>query len=328
MERPIVYAVWHNDENIRAASRSGGIFTALSDALLARDGVVYGCVLDDAFRAVHKRTESAGGRNRMRGSKYIQSHMGDTLKDVENDLKNGREVLFSGTSCQVTGLREYLSARDVTCEKLVCVDIVCHGVPSPKVWNAYLKWQSDRAKSKIINVDFRNKADYGWRAHYETLYMADGKKVTSQVFTILFYRHNILRPCCYNCKWKCVIHPGDITIADYWGIEKAAPEFDDDKGTSMVFVNSEKGNALFESVKKDLHWKQTQLVYDDLQTPLKEPFAAPDSRECFWKDFIREDFDSIAKQYGEFGIKYRIYKFARKQVGRAKRLVKKLVITK
>ena len=146
----LVFAVKHKDESIRAKSRSGGIFTAISNQFL-NGGVVYGCVLDDEFNAHHIRVEDNVGRDAMRGSKYIQSKMGDCFRQVKNDLDSGRKVLFSGTSCQIAGLRCFLQ-KDYT--NLLCVDIVCHGVPSPTVWHKYLDWISKG--KKITGVDFRN----------------------------------------------------------------------------------------------------------------------------------------------------------------------------
>ena len=136
-KQPKVYAVKHKDEATRAASRSGGIFTALSDQVLSNGGVIYGCILTDDFNAVHIRADSTEERNRMRGSKYIQSRLGNTFKNVKVDLDAQRSVLFSGTSCQVAGLEKYLGKEY---DNLFCVDIVCHGVPSKKVWDAYLHW--------------------------------------------------------------------------------------------------------------------------------------------------------------------------------------------
>lgn len=152
--QPKVYAVQHKNETVRAASRSGGIFTEVSDWILTNNGVVYGCVLDESFRAVHIRTECAEDRDRMRGSKYIQSKLGGTYKNVRKDLTNGRIVLFTGTSCQVAGLKQYLGKEY---ENLLCVDIICHGVPSSKVWGEYLHWQEGKNKAKVLKVDFRNK---------------------------------------------------------------------------------------------------------------------------------------------------------------------------
>lgn len=308
-KQPIVYAVKHKNESVIAASRSGGIFTAISDWLLAKNGIVYGCVLDESFHAVHIRTESAQDRNRMRGSKYIQSKLGDTYKNVKQDLIDGKLVLFTGTSCQVAGLKQYLEKEY---ENLLCVDIVCHGVPSPKVWKAYLKWQEEKNKSKIKAVDFRNKKDYGWREHIETLCFENGHSISSKIFTNLFYEHSILRPCCYECPYKSVIHPGDITIADYWGIEKAAPEFDDNKGVSLVLVNNEFGQKAFDDIKDMLKYKKTKIE-DSMQPPLIAPFERPSQREAFWSDFANQDFGFIVKKYSGIGI-----------VNKIKRLLKRI----
>lgn len=293
-EQPKVYAVQHMDEDIREKSRSGGFFTALSDKVLELGGVVYGCVLTKDFKAIHIRVESKSDRDQMRGSKYIQSSMGNIYKSVKDDLNEHRKVLFSGTSCQIAGLKSFLG-QDY--DNLFCLDIVCHGVPSPKVWKEYLLWQEKRKNSRIVNVDFRNKKDYGWRAHVETLYLENGETIDSKVFTLLFYSHNILRPSCYECPFKSIMHPGDITIADYWGIEKAAPEFDDNKGVSLVLVNNERGMLWFESIKDWLRWKQTKLE-DSMQGPLIAPCSVPENRNKFWTDFSKKKFNYIAEEYG------------------------------
>lgn len=307
-EKPKVYAVKHIDENIRAASRSGGIFTALSDLILADGGIVYGCALTEDFTAVHIRAENAAERNRMRGSKYIQSKLGDTFKNVQKDLEAGKSVLFSGTSCQVAGLKQFLGKEY---SNLFCVDIVCHGVPSTAVWKNYLHWQEQKNHGKAAKVDFRNKRDFGWRDHVETIGFDNGKSTNSRVFRNLFYGHMILRPSCYECPYKSVMHPGDITIADYWGIEKAAPEFDDNKGVSLVLVNNEVGENALERVKGILVWKQTELK-DSMQPPLKAPFPRPENREQFWNDFKNKPFEYVATKYGDYGMKNDIKTLFRK----------------
>ena len=205
-------------------------------------------------------------------------------------------------------------------DDLFCVDIVCHGVPSKKVWNAYLRWQEQKNHSKVAGVNFRNKRDFGWRDHVETLYFENGKSTSSRVFKELFYGHTVLRPSCYECPYKSVMHPGDITIADYWGIEKAAPEFDDNKGISLVLVNNEAGEKAFEKVKEGLIWKQTKLE-DSMQPPLKAPFPKPVNREQFWSDFENKSFEYVAKKYGGIGLKNDAKSLFRK----IKRKIKKLV---
>lgn len=315
-KQPKVYAVQHKSETVRAASRSGGIFTAVSDWVIKQDGAVYGCVLDESFRAVHIRAVCAEDRDRMRGSKYTQSKLGDTYKNVRKDLINRRIVLFTGTSCQVAGLKQYLGKEY---ENLLCVDIVCHGVPSPKVWGEYLHWQEEKNMSKVLKVDFRNKTDFGWRAHKETLTFENGKSVSGNVFTTLFYGHSILRPSCYECPYKSVMHPGDITIADYWRIEKAAPELDDNKGVSLVLVNNENGEKIFDLIKEDVIWKETRIE-DSMQPPLKAPFPEPKERKDFWSDLHNRPFQYVAKKYGDYGIGNKVKAYLR----RVKRKVNKL----
>ena len=284
----LVYAVKHINEIVRSNSRSGGIFTALSDLVLDADGVVYGCVLDEALKAIHVRTENKDMRDKMRGSKYVQSSLGDTFINVKKDLDEKKKVLFSGTSCQVAGLKSFLGK---TYDNLLCVDIVCHGVPSPLVWEKYKEWQGN-----VRSVDFRNKNKYGWRAHVETLTTSHGV-IDSRVWTTIFYGHNVLRPSCYECPFKSIHHPGDITIADYWAIEKAAPEFDDNKGVSLVLVNTDNGVKWFEKAKDTVIWKQTNIE-DSMQPPLIAPFPKPEDREKFWKDIHEKRFSYIAKKYG------------------------------
>lgn len=298
MSFPLVFAVKHKDHEIRMASRSGGIFTAISDEILSHGGIVYGCVLNDKFEAVHVRAENTVERNKMRGSKYIQSNIGETFRQVRQDLEAGKRVLFTGTSCQVAGLKSYLG-KDYS--ELLCVDIVCHGVPSLSVWKEYLKWQEQKNNGKVIGVDFRNKTDFGWKAHIETLTMQkpDGNtfKISSEVFKELFYGHRILRPSCYKCPYKDIIHPADITIADYWGIDKAAPGFNDNKGVSLVLVNNDIGKEYYDRVCEYLNTRECRIE-DSMQPPLKAPFSLPDDRDVFWKNFESKPFGYIVKKYG------------------------------
>ncbi len=293
-ESPIVYAVKHKDEEIRAKSRSGGIFTALSDYVLEQNGIVYGCVLDENFKAIHVRAENFEDRNKMRGSKYIQSSMLDCFKQAKNDLLSGKTVLFSGTSCQIAGLKGFLGQEY---DNLLCVDIVCHGVPSPLVWEKYLEWQEKKNKSKVKSVDFRNKNKFGWKAHIETIVFENNKNVDTDIFKRIFYGHYALRPSCHKCPYKDIMHPADITIADYWGIDDAVPGFNDNKGVSLVLVNNEKGRYIFEKIKKNCDYKEAEIL-KSLQPPLKAPFQQPKDRKNFWDCFYNKSFDYVVKKYG------------------------------
>lgn len=298
---PKVYAVKHKNCEVVMHSRSGGMFTALSDYILKDKGIVYGCVMSKEHKVLHTRAETYEQRNEMRGSKYVQSKLGDTYRRVLEDLKTGRKVLFTGTSCQVAGLRSFLCKEY---SNLFCVDIVCHGVVSPKVLGAYIKWFEKRNHCEVEGIDFRNKLEFGWRAHVETLKLKNGEQIHSGIFTKIFYGHWALRPACYECKYKSVLHPGDITLADYWGIEEIAPEFDDDKGVSMVFVNNDKGDVIFQEVIKNLEYKKTVLG-KDLQVPLLRPYECPEDRKQFWRDFKKKSFTFLARHYAEYQIENR-----------------------
>lgn len=304
-DTPKVYAIKHKDLNIRMESRSGGIFTALSDPILEQGGAVYGCVLNEEFEAVHIRAVTKAQRDRMRGSKYVQSRMENCFRQVREDLEQNRPVLFSGTSCQIAGLRAFLK-KDY--ENLLTVDIVCHGVPSPLVWQKYLRWMEKTHKGTVTAVDFRNKKKYGWESHVETITIQKNgceEQVDSGVFTTMFVDHAALRPGCYTCPYKDVHHPGDITIADYWGIDQAAPGFSDNRGVSLVLVNNDRGDAALAAVLDSVDWQRTRLE-DSMQPPLRAPFPAPANRSQFWQDFAQRDFGYMAKVYGGTGLKTRM----------------------
>lgn len=291
---PIAYGAIVNDENIRCNSRSGGVFTAISDYILDDGGIVYGAKLDEDFSVIHARADDKEGRNQFRGSKYVQSSMGNSYKNVKNDLEDGRSVLFSGTSCQIQGLINFLG-KDY--EKLITVDILCHGVPSPIVWKEYLKWQERVNNSKIVKVDFRNKKDFGWEKHIETCFFEDGSHYNSRVYTNLFYNHNILRPCCYECNFKTYIHPGDITLGDFWEIKKIDPEFNDDKGVSLVLINDSRGKKIFDEIKCKLIYREYDYVKTFRKSMLMS-YPKPVTRERFWDEFNNKGFEYVAfKEY-------------------------------
>ncbi len=290
------FAVKHRDSEVRSRSRSGGIFTALTDVIFALNGVVYGAVLDDDFLVKHIRAENKNDRDRMCGSKYVQSSTYEIWNKVKKDLDLGRTVLFSGTSCQIDALKKFLGKDP---ENLYCVDIVCHGVPSPKVFQGYIKWQEKKADSKCIKIDFRNKKDFGWADHIETLWMDNGKRVDSKVYARIFYSDYPLRPSCYACPYKSVNHPGDISIADYWNIEKACPGYNDNKGVSLVLINSIKGRQFLEAVSKSIECKKTKIE-NSMQKPFYESSTCPNNRDRFWDLFNQSDFEFIAERYGGF----------------------------
>lgn len=288
------YAVKHKKDTIRLESRSGGIFSAITDWVLNENGIVYGAILDEANTVKHIRCSTPEERNRCRGSKYVQSKIDKKIYlQLKSDLLAGRNVVFSGTACQIDAMKNYIPAK--LKENLICIDIVCHGVASPLIFKDYIQHWEERTKSKVISIDFRNKKKYGWESHVETVYFEKGK-VDSGIFAEIYGQHNILRPSCYGCPYKNTNRIGDITIGDFWGIHKAAPGFSDNKGVSLVYINSEKGSSIFEYIQSDLIIKKVTMA-DSLQPELVTAFGEPETREEFWKEYKRNGFDFVVSKY-------------------------------
>jgi len=291
------YGVKHKNTDERITSRSGGVFIALSDYILSLNGVIYGAELNTDFTVSHNRAKDKEERDKFKGSKYIQSDMRDIIEKVKNDLQNGKKVLFSGTACQIAGVKSCIS-KDVQ-QNLYTCDLICHGVPSTKIFLDFLNYIEQVSKKKIKKFNFRDKK-FGWETHYETITFEDNTQLTTQYFRNLFYGHNILRPACYECNYANVHRPADITIADFWGIENIAPEFLDEKGVSLTIVNNEKGKKWFESVKCDLDFIECNIEDCIKYTyTLNQPTPKPNTREEFWKDYKEKEFQYIIEKYGK-----------------------------
>lgn len=286
---------FNNDEKCRMKSRSGGVFVAVSDLLLENDGIIYGADFNKDFSVQHKRATSKEMRNRFCGSKYVQSDTFNTYSQVFSDLKNGKEVLYSGTACQISGLKSYLMQKGITfpINTLVTIDIVCHGVMSPKIWQDNLKEIKNKFRGEISAVEFRDKS-FGWNTHVET-YLIDGHKYQSNRYTSIFYDHAGLRPSCYNCPYTSIERYSDITLADAWGIKKVAPEIDSAKGVSLVIINSETGMNLIKRASKALFQKEVALE-NMMQPNLMRPTELPANRSVFWKKYEEKGYSYIADQ--------------------------------
>ena len=236
-------AIKNDDENIRLNSSSGGAFTALAIKILNEGGVVFGARFNDEWEVVHDYIENADNLHLFRGSKYVQSYIGVTYLQAESFLKNGRKVLFSGTSCQIAGLKRFLGREY---ENLLTVDVICHGVPSPIVWKDYLDDLISRKKIKgvssledISTVSFRSKVT-GWHIFSMEITGRSGGKLSEplskNVFMQGFLNNMYLRPSCYDCPARKGKSGSDISLGDYWGVENHHPCFADDAGVGLVRV--------------------------------------------------------------------------------------------
>lgn len=293
LEKPIAYGARHKNMKEVETSRSGAAFIAISDYILEQGGVVYGAGYAEHFRVVHKRATTKEERNEFKGSKYVQSDMNKVFRQVKEDLRNGLTVLFSGTPCQTSGLNSFVGKR--LRERLFLVDIVCHGVPGPYLWRDYLTYLEKIQGSPIVWVNFRDKQKYGWRAHLESFIFKNGGGKMS--FTFLFYKHIMFRQSCGKCHFCNTRRPSDITIADFWGWEKTDSDINkDDKGLSLVLVNTEKGKRLFEAIKDRMNVVPADLE-NCLQTHLRMPSDIHPLRMQFEDEYKKKGFEYVYLKY-------------------------------
>ncbi len=317
---PDTYGARHKDINEIETSRSGAAFISISDKILERGGVVYGCGYKDHFMVAHKRATTKEERNEFKGSKYVQSDLSGVFRQVRDDLRNGLLVLFSGTPCQTSGLNSFVGKKFRN--NLFLIDIVCHGVPSPYIWRDYLTYLEKKQGKEIVWVNFRDKQEYGWEAHKESFKFKGGDKMS---FSFSFYNPIMFRRSCTNCHFCNTKRPSDITIADFWGWEKTDPDFNsDDKGCSLLLVNTEKGRALFEEAKEDLYIIPA-LFEDCLQPNLRYPTHEHPKREAFERDYARFGFRYILAKYDKNGWIYKAETNYNDAKAYVKSIIKKLI---
>lgn len=300
VEPKSAFAAIAKDEHIRKESSSGGIFSLLAQQTIDEGGVVFGAMFDSQWNVMHGCIESVDGIGKLRGSKYVQSVIGDSYVLAKEYLENNRSVLFSGTPCQIAGLNHFLMKEY---EKLLTVDVVCHGTPSPKVWRWYLKNLEKTQQHSILTISFRNK-DNGWKKYNMAFGFSGSDIIENKTFyhrdnpyMIAFLDNLSLRPSCNMCKTKSGSSRSDITLADFWNVDKVLDGVDDDKGVSLVMANTAKGlvafntleNCSFQSVDFRLAIQYNQAW--DISYP-KNP-----NRDRFFASYIRHerDFDHFVK---------------------------------
>lgn len=260
-DEPITaYAAIHKEQDVRLSSSSGGVFTAIATEIISRGGVVFGAAFDEKFNVVHKGVNNVEDLQQLRGSKYVQSTIKDAYQRAERYLQAGKWVLFTGTPCQIGGLHAYLNKAYA---RLITQDIICHGVPSPMVWRKYLEYRKDLANgANPRKITFRSK-DTGWKRYAVAISFDNNveycKGVYEDAMMKAFLQNLCLRESCYDCAYKTKARQSDITLADFWGIEHLHSEMDDDKGTSLVVIQTEKGAELFKDVASAFTLKQTDL---------------------------------------------------------------------
>ena len=313
--KPSAYACINKDDLVRSESSSGGVFTLVAEYVLDNKGYVFGASFNDEFELEHVHINTKDQLSRLRGSKYLQSKIGNSYNNVKTFLDSNKLVLFTGTPCQIAGLKSYLGNKDY--DNLLTIDIVCHGVPSPKVWNKYLNFRKSKANSSLKKVSFRNKKD-GWKG-YSVLFLFDNteyqKSHRDDLYIKAFLTDVCLRKTCYNCNFKSVNRQSDLTLADFWGIQNVLPEMDDDKGTSLIFINSQKAHDIFIALSNAMIFKQV-----DINEAVKYNPSAISSvkenpcRNNFFRDLDTVRFDKLVKKYckKKLSLKTILYRLLRK----------------
>lgn len=331
-----VWAAQNQDVEKRIASSSGGIVFAICRYVLEQNGVVYGAAFDDDFTVEHIRCSDLQSLERIMGSKYVQSRMGEIYQEIEKDLRQNRVVCFVGSPCQNEAVRKYLFTKRLINDKALFVDFICHGVPSPMVWKDYLDDLQRKAGKKIEKIKFRDKK-YGWQKpniliQFEDSHIAE--LLGENSYYNCFLRNIVLRPSCYQCKFTSECRNTDITVGDFWGAEEHfAKKMDIKSGVSLILVNSERGLRLFENIRKYC-WIEKIDSGMFYQPNLHMPTAKPENRDAFWKEYEKMDCKGeVINKWGyinktlyrgklllvSFVKKIKLYRFCVKIVTRMKR---------
>lgn len=252
------YVGYSKDIADRLNSSSGALFSTIAKKIIGDGGVVFGAAFDAQFLVHHVSVDSLDDLYKLQGSKYLQSRIENTYSEVEHYLEQGRKVLFTGTACQIAGLKNYLGKDN---SNLLTVDILCHGTPSPLVWQKYLREKASEYKDTVQNVFFRNKKN-GWKQYMMRIEFQKGlyeKTHSEDEYMKLFLSDICLRPSCHSCVFKKMKRPSDLTVGDSWGIESHSPEMDDDNGTSVIVVHTDAGQKIIDSIIDQLTLKVIPL---------------------------------------------------------------------
>ena len=256
---PKAFAVYNKNKDELIKSSSGGVFSAIANYVLENNGIVFGAAYNDELDVMHIKIKDKKELNKIRGSKYVQSNINITYKETEEELKKGKLVLFTGTPCQVAGLNSFLIKNY---NNLITCDLVCHGVPSQKLFHKYLNYLSEKFGSKVVSYDFRSKAKKGWGL-ISKIKTADGKiryrEPDFDPYYSNFLESNTYRENCYKCHYANYNRCSNITLADYWGIDDVHSEFSNKSGNSLILINNTKGEEVFNKIKDNLQCISTDL---------------------------------------------------------------------
>ena len=292
---PAAFAAWNRDDAVRKDSTSGGAFTAIAEYVLEGGGVVYGAAMDGHQHLRHIPCFRKEDLWRLRGAKYVQSDLDGVFREIREVLKT-RPVLFSGTPCQVDGLYRFLGCRP---ENLTTCDLVCHGVPSPGVWEDEARFIEGNKRRRLANVRFRNKVE-GWKnSHFTAVYddgTADSAPLFATGFGRAFGRALFLRQSCHDCQYTNLNRPGDFTLGDLWGLRPDEFPEQQHAGVSLLLVNTPHGSYLFDQLK--LNCQPFPVERAVAGNPrLARPIGPAADRASFFASYAVEPFEEVRRQF-------------------------------
>lgn len=308
-DKIVAYACKNIDDGYRDVSSSGGVFSLMCKYTISKKGVVFGAAFDESFSVNHMYAETLEECKKFMGSKYVQSKIGDSYIKAKQFLDNKRVVLFSGTPCQIAGLEAFLTKKY---GNLIMIDIACHGVPSPRVYKKYVNSLEEKNKSRISSISFRDKST-GWNQYSFRVDFKNGYRVKEIGYNNIYMRGFLsdiyLRPSCYECKFKKPVTSADITLADYWGVQKIHPNFDDDRGVSLVLVNTIRGQDIFQNICSNMDIIETDLEYAISCNPcIVRAIKYKSKRDQFFNEFNKKDIEKTIHKYTKIGINKKIYR--------------------
>ena len=309
-----VFACRINDPNSLFKSSSGGAFTAITDYFLKNGYVIITSIYNyeshtEEFQLVQTKTE----RDTARGSKYMQSNPGEIFRKAAKWIKENPDtkILFVGMGCQAEGFRKFAEIKGFR-DHVYVVDIVCHGSPSPKLWKEYAESLERKKQGKITYLTFKDKR-MGWQ-HPTAYVIINNKEVFIDDYVKLFYNRCVLRPSCHVCPFATTERKTDITIGDFWHIEKTIPDFYDPNGTSLFLIHTDRGEKLFEELKDSMEYRESNTE-QCWQANLEAPTPASEQRSEFWNDYQRNGIDFVMKKYGRTSIQSKIINKIKKLIG-------------
>lgn len=310
------------NETILRESSSGGLFTELAKLVLSEGGLVYGAAFEEDYHSVHHIcVDNLEELKYLRGSKYLQSKTGNVYSEIKSALTEGRKVLFSGTPCQVAGLRKYLG-KEYT--ELLLVDVICHGIPSPELWNEHLSSLEEKNESKAGFVNFRHK-ERGWNEYGMYISFKNGKEyfkvLREEPYMKLFLLNCALKESCYQCRTKENGSFADITIGDFWGVENVEQDLNTKLGVSLALIHTEKGKEFFKRLPKNMVIKKTDYEKAvSYNTSVYLASKRPAERDRFYQDQKALSWDKLQKKY--LGDKT---PFVRRVLRKVKRMLFKII---